>query len=234
MIVNYCFVFLSLWSFVRGGVEFPLCSSVVYKSRGIVDVGSMLVNCSQSMGSSLLPPSLFDNVPVIVNVSLAFNAIIGIDDVAATVTFDLWMRQYWQDPRWNFPLEMWDSLNSAARFEGLELTQYIREAGLQFWLPDTYILESIAIREQAEMIHLFPDGHLWWSKHIIVVAKQAKFDLKRYPIDNQQFTLTLQSWGFATRYLLLRPFEAGPPPVTFNDDPTLEEKVHRSRSSLEI
>lgn len=142
--------------------------------------------------------------------------------MAATVTLDLWFRQYWKDNRWNFPSEMWDSLDPAARLEGLELMPYIRsQNALNFWLPDTYILEQVSNDIQAEMVHLFRDGNVWWSRHCVLTIKQGQFNLKKYPLDQQMFTVTLQSWAYATQFVELRPFSVWPAMVTYNIDPTL-------------
>jgi hypothetical protein len=232
MILNFL-LFSVLCGYVLGNYQFPLCTDMMYTPSGTVDVEQMLYACSKNTGGSMFPPSLFAGLnssfshpATIVNVSLAFNAVVEIDDVHATVTLDFWFRQYWKDPRWKFPTELWKQLSSVARYEGLELVPYVREGDptLNFWLPDTYILESISHEVQAEMIHLFQNSDVWWSKHIVIVIKQGLFDLRKYPIDHQQFTLTLQSWAYATQFVKLRPFEIGPPPVVFNDDPTLGKK----------
>jgi hypothetical protein len=231
MITFVWILLVQLIPLVFGGSEFPFCSKTVYDENNQVDVESMLFHCSKSIRGSMFPPSYFQKrsdsneyKPTLVNVSLAFNTIVNIDDVHASVTLDFWFRQFWYDPRWKLPDDVWQSINPAGHLEGLELMPYIRgQDPLNFWLPDTYILEAVSSDIQAEMVHLFQDGSVWWSRHFVLVIKQGQFNLKQYPLDKQRFTLTLQSWAYATQYVVLFPFrEKGPGLIRFNQDPTLK------------
>jgi hypothetical protein len=231
MIAFALILFAELTPLVFGGSEFPFCSTTLYDENNEVDVESMLFHCSKTIRGSMFPPSYFQKrsdsneyKPTLVNVSLAFNTIVNIDDVHASVTLDFWFRQFWYDPRWKLPDEVWQSINPAGYVEGLELMPYIRSQNpLNFWLPDTYILEAVSSDIQAEMVHLFQDGSVWWSRHFVLVVKQGQFNLKQYPLDVQRFTLTLQSWAYATQYVVLFPFrEKGPGLIRFNQDPTLK------------
>jgi hypothetical protein len=144
---------------------YPVCTKPKYNSHGRIDVQSMIYNCSDNIQGAMFPPSYFSGIPTHVNVSLAFNTLIDINDVDATITLDFWMRVYWHDGRWKFPPELWDGLSESNSWEGLELTPYIRaQTDLAFWVPDVYILESIQWEVRAELLHLFPDGNIWWSR----------------------------------------------------------------------
>jgi hypothetical protein len=148
--------------------EFPICSEILYTANNQIDVEAMIYNCADQIPGTLFPPSFFVEEPTNVSVSLAFNTIIDINDVAASITIDVWLREFWEDKRWNLPQEMWDSLSHGVKFAGLELAPYINNEynNLNFWLPDVFIAESITWDVQEEMVHLFQNGQVWWSRYV--------------------------------------------------------------------
>jgi hypothetical protein len=220
--------FIRLLVVVHGsmGSFFPECSSMIYDPWNRVDVEKMIYNCSGNIQGALFPPSYFDAtpgdpfLPTIVNVSVAINSIIKIDDIEGELSLDYWFRMFWTDARWQFPEEMWNHINPKLGAEGIELTQYVRTDGnpLNLWLPDTYAVEAISSEKQSELIHLFPNGSLWWSRHLVAVLKQGQMSLKNYPMDNQEFIIAFESFGYDTRFVELKPFTAMET-VTFNVDP---------------
>jgi hypothetical protein len=223
------FVLFIQWAFAFGKSHVPFCSPVIYDKNNETDVERMLYSCSQNIRGSLFPPSYFakqeatnEYSSTLVNTSVVFNGLVNVDDIHATVTLDFWFRQFWYDTRWKFPEELWLSINPAASLEGLEIMPYIRAQNpLNFWLPDTRILETISSDIQAEMIHLFHNGSVWWSRHFVVVLKQGQFVLTQYPLDKQRITLTIQPWAYATQFVVLQPFsELGPGLLRFTQDPT--------------
>jgi hypothetical protein len=208
------------------GDFFPECTSVIYDLWNRVDVEKMIYNCSSNIQGALFPPSYFDAssgkpfTPTIVNISVAFNSMVKIDDIEGELSLDYWFQMFWYDPRWKFPTEMWASMSPETLVEGIELTQYVRTQGtpLNIWLPDTYALEAISVTTQAEQLHLSPDGSVWWSRHIFADMKQGQMSLKDYPMDSQQFIINFESYGYDTRFIELKPFTAMNS-VTFNLDP---------------
>lgn len=161
-VVDFFLFFLIIY----GNAQEPYCTGIIKTNNDFIDVEAMINNCSTQIKGSLFPPSFFTESPTNVSVSLAFNTIIEINDVAASITIDVWLREYWEDARWNFPPEMWDSLAHGVKYAGLELAPYIRNQrdSLNFWLPDVFIAESITWDVQEEMVHLFQDRHVWWSR----------------------------------------------------------------------
>jgi hypothetical protein len=52
-------------------------------------------------------------------------------------------------------------------------------------------------------------------------------DLRKYPADTQKFLITLQSWAYPTRFVILVPFPGNvPATVTFNQDPSLANREY--------
>jgi hypothetical protein len=191
----------------------PVCTSAIRQSNGLMDVAATVYNCANNIQGSMYPPSYFNGngtqkfQPTVINMSASINTLINIDDVNAQVTFDMFFRIYWTDPRWNLPSDMWDSLHPVVRdYEGLEITPYVRAQNqLQIWLPDIQIMEAVETNSVAELIHLFPNGSIFWSRHIVLTVTQAQMDLHLFPNDNQAIEISLQSFAYSDDLVVLAP-----------------------------
>jgi hypothetical protein len=189
-------------------VECNYCTPVLYDINNLIKVEAMLYNCSSNLQASMAPPSMFSVNgifhPTLVNVTIAVNTFINVDDISTQVTMDLWFRQYWTDPRWQFPPEMWANMNPAVYHEGIEISPYVHDSTqLNIWLPDTYIIEAVESEVVSELIHLFPNGSIFWSRHFLVTLTEPQMDLHQYPQDSQAFTITLQSFAYSSQYVQL-------------------------------
>lgn len=206
--------------------DYHLCSDVVTNQFGEIDVEATLFNCTTNIRGGMLPPSYFGAIspreynPTIVNISIGINTLINVNDVDAQVTFDLYYEMYWKDPRLALPDELWDDINPAVGvFEGIEITPYVRgQNQLQIWLPDIQIMEGVEFSVQAELIHLFKNRSIFWSRHVVVTLTQAQMDLHQYPNDNQYVQMSFQSYAYSDEFIILAPIE-GKGFVTLNTVP---------------
>eukprot|EP01031_Cornospumella_fuschlensis_P026829 gene26829-32416_t len=171
----------------------------------------MVETCSTTIPSSQLPPSFyfFNNVtkeynPTLVEVQLVLNSLIIVDDIQSTYTIDYFWRILWNDPRFVLPDDAWDLVNPEAAIEGVEISDMIRESQTAFfWLPDIFIFQSNSQEIVDELIKLLPNGRMFWSRHIVGKFNEPQMPFHQYPLDSQNFSITLQSFAYDSRFIEL-------------------------------
>uniref|UniRef100_A0A673BA16 Gamma-aminobutyric acid type A receptor beta4 subunit n=1 Tax=Sphaeramia orbicularis TaxID=375764 RepID=A0A673BA16_9TELE len=104
-------------------------------------------------------------------------------------TITMYFQQSWRDKRLAY-----GELN-------LNLTLDNRVAD-QLWLPDTYFLNDKksflhGVTVKNRMIRLHPDGTVLYGLRITTTAA-CMMDLRRYPLDEQNCTLEIESYGYTT------------------------------------
>ncbi|KAJ8385795.1 hypothetical protein AAFF_G00182390 [Aldrovandia affinis] len=72
----------------------------------------------------------------------------------------------------------------------------------QLWVPDTYFINDKksfvhGVTVKNRMIRLHPDGTVLYSLRITTTAA-CMMDLRRYPLDEQNCTLEIESYGYTT------------------------------------
>jgi hypothetical protein len=204
---------------------YPECTSLAFTADGRVDLTTMLYNCTKNIPGSYVIPSFFpyeNNTfhPVDVMIGIVINNFINVNDVTSQVTLDFWYRNIWEDPRIFLPPDTWSYLNPETILEGLDITQYVYSDGdpLPIWLPDIVFYEGVELGELAQMVKLFPNGTLFWSRHYMVTLTEATMNLMKYPLDNQNFSMTFQSYAYDSNFLTITLF---PKAVSFNYDDQL-------------
>lgn len=228
---QFCIFFILLVHFCTLlFASYPNCANISYLSTGFADVRTVLTTCLANVPASTVPPSYFipKSIPTrqynatIVNTSVAINTLIEVDDITAQVTADIYLRAYWKDDRLKLPTEFWEDMNPAVAREGLEISSFVRDAAnpLPLWLPDIQIVEAVTIETLAELVHLFEDGNIFWSRHMLVTLTEAQMDLHKYPMDSQTFVMSLQSFAFSDDFVKLQP--VGSDYIVFNSNPSLD------------
>ncbi|KAM7374079.1 hypothetical protein PAMP_006756 [Pampus punctatissimus] len=136
-------------------------------------------------------PLTFDKAcpPVIVGMSINIASIDSISEVNMDYTITMYFQQSWRDKRLAY-----GELN-------LNLTLDNRVAD-QLWLPDTYFLNDKksflhGVTVKNRMIRLHPDGTVLYGLRITTTAA-CMMDLRRYPLDEQNCTLEIESYGYTT------------------------------------
>uniref|UniRef100_A0A3P9AP44 Gamma-aminobutyric acid type A receptor beta2 subunit n=1 Tax=Esox lucius TaxID=8010 RepID=A0A3P9AP44_ESOLU len=104
-------------------------------------------------------------------------------------TLTMYFQQAWRDKRLSYS-EI-----------PLNLTLDNRVAD-QLWVPDTYFLNDKksfvhGVTVKNRMIRLHPDGTVLYSLRITTTAA-CMMDLRRYPLDEQNCTLEIESYGYTT------------------------------------
>uniref|UniRef100_H3A310 Gamma-aminobutyric acid type A receptor subunit beta4 n=1 Tax=Latimeria chalumnae TaxID=7897 RepID=H3A310_LATCH len=110
-------------------------------------------------------------------------------EVEQDYTITMYFQQSWRDKR------------LAYTAVALNLTLDNRVAD-QLWLPDTYFLNDKksflhGVTVKNRMIRLHPDGTVLYGLRITTTAA-CMMDLRRYPLDQQNCTLEIESYGYTT------------------------------------
>ncbi|MXQ82721.1 hypothetical protein E5288_WYG022629 [Bos mutus] len=109
----------------------------------------------------------------------------GVRDYTLTMYF----QQYWRDKR--------------LAYSGIPLNLTLdNRVADQLWVPDTYFLNDKksfvhGVTVKNRMIRLHPDGTVLYGLRITTTAA-CMMDLRRYPLDEQNCTLEIESYGYTT------------------------------------
>uniref|UniRef100_A0A8C3QGK7 Gamma-aminobutyric acid receptor subunit beta-4 n=1 Tax=Cyanoderma ruficeps TaxID=181631 RepID=A0A8C3QGK7_9PASS len=115
-----------------------------------------------------------------------------------------WFSHCWLTPFGDYTITMyfqqsWRDKRLAYNDLPLNLTLDNRVAD-QLWLPDTYFLNDKksflhGVTVKNRMIRLHPDGTVLYGLRITTTAA-CMMDLRRYPLDQQNCTLEIESYGY--------------------------------------
>ncbi|XP_054646375.1 gamma-aminobutyric acid receptor subunit beta-3 isoform X3 [Dunckerocampus dactyliophorus] len=131
----------------------------------------------------------FGAAPVAVGMSIDVASIDMVSEVNMDYTLTMYFQQYWRDKRLAY---MGIPLN-------LTLDNRVAD---QLWVPDTYFLNDKksfvhGVTVKNRMIRLHPDGTVLYGLRITTTAA-CMMDLRRYPLDEQNCTLEIESYGYTT------------------------------------
>lgn len=201
--------------------SYPVCANLSFTSTGGVDLIKILYECQVNIPGSNSPPSFFLSPngtfdPVIVKNGWNINNFMGVDDLKATISLDFYWRLQWSDPRLNFP-DMWKYMNPEIYKEGLDITNYIRDIQnpLLYWLPDIAFYQVLDMNMVAELIKVYQNGTLYWSRHVVATFAEPAISFEAYPLDQQNFSIVMQSYAFDINFLTLTQYAN---PITYNGD----------------
>ncbi|KAM9348729.1 gamma-aminobutyric acid receptor subunit beta-2 isoform 3-T3 [Symphorus nematophorus] len=131
----------------------------------------------------------FGGRPVGVGMNIDIASIDMVSEVNMDYTLTMYFQQAWRDKRLSYS-EI-----------PLNLTLDNRVAD-QLWVPDTYFLNDKksfvhGVTVKNRMIRLHPDGTVLYGLRITTTAA-CMMDLRRYPLDEQNCTLEIESYGYTT------------------------------------
>ncbi|XP_060790932.1 gamma-aminobutyric acid receptor subunit beta-2 isoform X1 [Neoarius graeffei] len=131
----------------------------------------------------------FGGPPVRVGMNIDIASIDMVSEVNMDYTLTMYFQQAWRDKRLSYS-EI-----------PLNLTLDNRVAD-QLWVPDTYFLNDKksfvhGVTVKNRMIRLHPDGTVLYGLRITTTAA-CMMDLRRYPLDEQNCTLEIESYGYTT------------------------------------
>ncbi|XP_028923481.1 gamma-aminobutyric acid receptor subunit beta-4 isoform X1 [Ornithorhynchus anatinus] len=161
------------------------CCAQSPSSKNISEVKEIVDKLLKGYDVRLRPD--FGGNPVTVGMSIHISSIDQISEVNMDYTITMYFQQSWRDKRLAY--------NDIA----LNLTLDNRVAD-QLWLPDTYFLNDKksflhGVTVKNRMIRLHPDGTVLYGLRITTTAA-CMMDLRRYPLDQQNCTLEIESYGY--------------------------------------
>ncbi|XP_018420179.1 PREDICTED: gamma-aminobutyric acid receptor subunit beta-1 isoform X3 [Nanorana parkeri] len=131
----------------------------------------------------------FGGPPVEVGMRIAVASIDMVSEVNMDYTLTMYFQQSWRDKRLSY--------------SGIPLNLTLdNRVADQLWVPDTYFLNDKrsfvhGVTVKNRMIRLHPDGTVLYGLRITTTAA-CMMDLRRYPLDEQNCTLEIESYGYTT------------------------------------
>ncbi|XP_053559969.1 gamma-aminobutyric acid receptor subunit beta-1 isoform X1 [Bombina bombina] len=131
----------------------------------------------------------FGGPPVDVGMRIDIASIDMVSEVNMDYTLTMYFQQSWRDKRLSY--------------SGIPLNLTLdNRVADQLWVPDTYFLNDKrsfvhGVTVKNRMIRLHPDGTVLYGLRITTTAA-CMMDLRRYPLDEQNCTLEIESYGYTT------------------------------------
>ncbi|XP_073501641.1 gamma-aminobutyric acid receptor subunit beta-1 [Phyllobates terribilis] len=131
----------------------------------------------------------FGGPPVDVGMRITVASIDMVSEVNMDYTLTMYFQQSWRDKRLSY--------------SGIPLNLTLdNRVADQLWVPDTYFLNDKrsfvhGVTVKNRMIRLHPDGTVLYGLRITTTAA-CMMDLRRYPLDEQNCTLEIESYGYTT------------------------------------
>ncbi|XP_041862243.1 gamma-aminobutyric acid receptor subunit beta-3 isoform X3 [Melanotaenia boesemani] len=186
-----------MWGSQRTGlldfVSLPLAVAVMCCAQSVNEPGNMSF-VKETVDKLLkgydirLRPD-FGGPPVAVGMSIDVASIDMVSEVNMDYTLTMYFQQYWRDKR--------------LAYVGIPLNLTLdNRVADQLWVPDTYFLNDKksfvhGVTVKNRMIRLHPDGTVLYGLRITTTAA-CMMDLRRYPLDEQNCTLEIESYGYTT------------------------------------
>uniref|UniRef100_A0A3B5ABZ5 Gamma-aminobutyric acid type A receptor beta2 subunit n=1 Tax=Stegastes partitus TaxID=144197 RepID=A0A3B5ABZ5_9TELE len=134
----------------------------------------------------------FGGAPVAVGMNIDIASIDMVSEVNMDYTLTMYFQQAWRDKR----------LSYSEIAYNLTLDNRVAD---QLWVPDTYFLNDKksfvhGVTVKNRMIRLHPDGTVLYGLRITTTAA-CMMDLRRYPLDEQNCTLEIESCKRALEHI---------------------------------
>ncbi|CAF2487384.1 unnamed protein product [Rotaria sp. Silwood2] len=141
-----------------------------------------------------LRPS-FGSEPLLLDIEIRLASFDSISEVNMDYTLTLYLNQYWRDDRLVFGNES----------EEMTLTGEIID---KFWLPDTFFPNDKSaylhdVTEKNKMIRLNGNGEILYGMRFTSTLA-CMMDLRRYPLDRQNCTVEVESYGYTQADVIMR------------------------------
>ncbi|KAM4016038.1 gamma-aminobutyric acid receptor subunit delta isoform 2-T2 [Anomaloglossus baeobatrachus] len=131
--------------------------------------------------------------PVIVAVDIEVTSIDHISEINMEYTMTVFLRQSWTDERLSY-----NHTNKTLGFD----SRFVEK----LWIPDTFIVNAKSawfhdVTVENKLIRLQPDGVILYSSRITSTVS-CDMDLTKYPLDEQECRLDLESYGYSAEDIL--------------------------------
>lgn len=139
--------------------------------------------------------SFFSGEPLLLDIEIRLASFDSISEVNMDYTLTVYLNQYWRDDRLVF----------GDADEEITLTGEIIE---KFWLPDTFFPNDKSaylhdVTEKNKMIRLSGNGDILYAMRFTSTLA-CMMDLRRYPLDRQNCTVEVESYGYTQADVIMR------------------------------
>ena len=133
--------------------------------------------------------------PLYLDIEIRLASFDSISEVNMDYTLTLYLNQYWRDDRLIF----------GNQTEEITLTGEIID---KFWLPDTFFPNDKSaylhdVTEKNKMIRLNGNGEILYGMRFTSTLA-CMMDLRRYPLDRQNCTVEIESYGYTQADVIMR------------------------------
>ncbi|XP_069597028.1 gamma-aminobutyric acid receptor subunit delta isoform X1 [Ranitomeya imitator] len=131
--------------------------------------------------------------PVTVVLDIEVTSIDHISEINMEYTMTVFLRQSWTDERLSY-----NHTNKTLGFD----SRFVEK----LWIPDTFIVNAKSawfhdVTVENKLIRLQPDGVILYSSRITSTVS-CDMDLTKYPLDEQECRLDLESYGYSAEDIL--------------------------------
>ncbi|KAI1694210.1 neurotransmitter-gated ion-channel ligand binding domain-containing protein [Ditylenchus destructor] len=163
----------------------------------------------------------YGGAPTEVNVSLLVITISAVSEVSMDYTIDLYIRQFWRDPRLAFDTLTNDEAVDSSLTVGIDMVKSI-------WVPDTFFpneKKSFFHETTSHNSFLRIDNHGNVIRSIrLTVTANCPMNLHTFPLDVQVCALEVESYGYSTNDIVYRWHHTNPV--------TIDENVHLAHFTI--
>lgn len=173
-------------------VYLSLISLCPFFPRSLPQVSSLFTALFSDYDSQLRP-YINTTKPVVVSTALRINLLYNVDSKEETFQLDLFVNEYWVDPRLAFDASLY-SLNNTLRIPSTYTP----------WQPDTFFFNSVKCLTIVDSsLTLSSDGTVFWSRHQSCTFHSA-FYLADFPFDSQTLAVRRTSFSYTSSELTLK------------------------------
>ncbi|ESP02384.1 hypothetical protein LOTGIDRAFT_138579 [Lottia gigantea] len=167
------------------------CQDTVERFRNVTDTIDGLL---QGYDIRLRPS--FGDEPLNIGIEVILASFDSISEVNMDYTITMYLNQYWRDDRLQFS----DNIN-----ESMTLTGEFAE---RIWVPDTFLANDKNsylhdVTEKNQMIRIYGNGSIVYGMRFTTTLA-CMMDLHNYPLDEQECTVEIESYGYTTDDLVLQ------------------------------
>lgn len=132
--------------------------------------------------------------PTVINLVIRINLLLNVDNKEETFQVDMFVNEWWKDPRLMFDRTKWNlnESNAILRFP----------SSYTPWLPDTFFFNAVKCTTSDTSLSLKYDGTVYWSRHQTCTF-HCDFDLLNFPFDRQTLPMKRTSFTYSSNELVL-------------------------------
>ena len=133
-----------------------------------------------------------------VRIQISLNQLVEVNTADQTITFNAWIRHYWDDNRLKWNASEWENVS------------YIHLPPSQVWYPDVLAYETLNefVPNKLALVGVSSSGSLFISVNVMKTIA-CTMQLQKFPFDVQSCKFTMGSWAYTGSDYDLKPRLSG-------------------------